>query len=397
MIVHVDMDAFYASVEIRDNPQLAGLPVVVGGSPTGRGVVAAASYEARRYGVFSAMPAVQVKRRCPNAVFVRPRMKHYAAVSKQIREIFFRFTSLVEPLSLDEAFLDVGGSEKLFGSGASIAEQIRRAIKQELGLTASAGVAPNKFLAKLASDLNKPDGQVVVDPNRIQEFLDPLPISRVWGVGKQTLKKFERLGVYTIAQLRNQSIESMKRLFGVNSDHFYRLARGIDSRPVVSDRIAKSVSHESTFSHDLEDRDAMRAWLLELTEQVARRIRRHEVRGKTVNLKIRFSDFQTITRAQSLPEPTSSTQEFARVVEEVFARLVLEGRSVRLLGVGISNLVRKEKQQGLLFDGDKRASADRLDSVQDSIKEKFGNKAVRRASSLEHGIRYQSDPRVDDK
>ena len=189
----------------------------------------------------------------------------------------------------------------------------------------------------------------------------------------------------------------MKRLFGVNSDHFYRLARGIDSRPVVSDRIAKSVSHESTFSHDLEDRDAMRAWLLELTEQVARRIRRHEVRGKTVNLKIRFSDFQTITRAQSLPEPTSSTQEFARVVEEVFARLVLEGRSVRLLGVGISNLVRKEKQQGLLFDGDKRASADRLDSVQDSIKEKFGNKAVRRASSLEHGIRYQSDPRVDDK
>ena len=240
MILHVDMDAFYASVEINDNPELRGLPVVVGGSPKGRGVVAAASYEARKYGVFSAMPASQVVRNCPNAVFIKPRMYRYAEISKQIREIFFRFTSIVEPLSLDEAFLDVGGCEKLFGDGPTIARMVKETIQAELGLTASAGVAPNKFLAKLASDLEKPDGLVIVDPERIQEFLDPLSISRVWGVGKQTLKKFERLGVRTIQQLRALSVDSMKNLFGINSEHFWRLSRGLDSRRVVPDRIAKN-------------------------------------------------------------------------------------------------------------------------------------------------------------
>ena len=396
MILHIDMDAFYASIEIRDNPDLVGKPVVVGGSPKGRGVISAASYEARKYGVFSAMPASQAIRLCPQAIFIKPRMRHYAEISKQIREVFFRFTSLVEPLALDEAFLDVTGCEKLFGSSASIAKQVRSVIRNEIGITCSAGVAPNKFLAKLASDLDKPDGLTIVDPDHVQEFLDPLPISRVWGVGKQTLKKFERLGVRTIKQLRQQSVESMKRLFGVNSDHFWRLARGIDSRQVVPDRIAKTISHETTFSHDISERDTMRAWLTELTDQVARRMRRHDVRGKTINLKIRFSNFHTITRAQTLPEPTFSTEDLADVVEQIFTRVELDDRAVRLLGMGVSNLTHGKLQQGFLFDQEKREKSDRLDEVKDKIKDRFGHMAVRRGSSVEHNIGHRPDPRVND-
>ena len=395
MIIHIDMDAFYASVEIRDNPKLAGLPVVVGGSPSGRGVVAAASYEARKYGVFSAMPCSRAVQKCPDAVFIKPRMEHYAAVSKQLREIFFRFTSLVEPLSLDEAFLDISGCEKLFGDGPSIARQIKEAIQSELSLTASAGVAPNKFLAKLSSDLEKPNGLVVVDPNRIQEFLDPLPISRVWGIGKQTLKKFETIGVHTIRQLRDQSEQSMKRLFGVNSRKFYRLSRGLDSRAVVPDRIAKTISHETTFPHDLDDPDSMRAWLLELTDQVGRRMRRFELLGRTVNLKIRFSDFHTITRALTLAAPTASTVELERAVDQIFSKLEFNG-PVRLLGMGVSNLVGGDMQQGTLFDSEEREKRERLDSVKDEIKEKFGHLGVRRGSSVELGSGHRPAPRVED-
>jgi DNA polymerase-4 len=397
MILHIDMDAFYASVEIRDNPRLRGLPVVVGGSPKGRGVIAAASYEARKHGVYSAMPAAKAKRLCPQLVFVKPRMQHYASVSKAIREIFFRYTSLVEPLALDEAFLDVSGCEKLFGDGPTIAKAVRETIQNELGLTASAGVAPNKFLAKLASDLDKPNGLVVVDPNEIQGFLDPLPISRVWGVGKQTLKKFERIGVQTIKQLRGLTVETMKSLFGINSEHFYRLARGQDSRSVVPDRIAKTISHESTFSHDITEPTAMRAWLLELTDQVARRMRRHSVRGKTVNLKIRFSDFATITRAQTMTVPSASTRELESVVDQIFSRVDMSGRAVRLLGMGVSNLTRNEQTQGMLFDGEEREKTDRLDSIKDQIKDRFGHLAVRRGTSMEHKIGHRPDPRVNDR
>ena len=236
MILHVDMDAFYASVELRDHPEMIGKPVVVGGSPKGRGVVAAASYEARKFGVFSAMPASRAIQLCPNAVFIKPRMEHYANVSKQIREIFFRFTSLVEPLSLDEAFLDVSGSEKLFGDGPVIAAEIKRLIKSELGLTASAGVAPNKYLAKVASDLEKPDGLVVVPADGVLEFLDPLEISRVWGIGPKTAEKFAAIGVTTIGQLRDVSMKRLKGTFGINSEHFWRLSRGLDTREVVLSR-----------------------------------------------------------------------------------------------------------------------------------------------------------------
>ena len=395
MILHIDMDAFYASVEIRDNPKLRGLPVVVGGSPKGRGVISAASYEARKFGIHSAMPSSQALRLCPKVVFVKTRMEHYARISKQIREIFFRFTSLVEPLALDEAFLDVAGSERLFGDGPTIARAIKDAIRSELGLTASGGVAPNKFLAKLASDLEKPDGLVVVPPDDIEGFLDPLSIERVWGVGKQTLKKFHRLNVKTIKDLRGLDRNTMTQFFGINSEHFWRLSRGLDTRPVVPDRIAKSVSHETTFSRDIMDPEPLRAWLLELTQQVGRRMRRHEIRGRTVQIKVRFSDFRTITRSLSLGEPSSSSNELEAAVEELFSRVEITD-GIRLVGMGVSNLTSAETKQQMLFDNEQRNRDNRLDEMKDQLKDRFGHDAIRRGTSVEHDISRRPDPRVND-
>jgi DNA polymerase-4 len=398
MILHVDMDAFYASVELRDDPGLAGQPVVVGGSPQGRGVISAASYEARKFGIFSAMPAAQAIRLCPNAVFIKPRMEHYAKISKQLREIFFRFTSLVEPLSLDEAFLDVSGCEKLFGDAPTIAAQIKLLIKAELGLTASAGVAPNKYLAKVASDLEKPDGLVVVDPERVQEFLDPLEISRVWGIGPKTAEKFARFGVETIGQLRQLPMSTLKSTFGVNSDHFWRLSRGLDTRSVVPDRIAKSVSHETTFARDIDNDETLEAWLHELTDQVARRLRRHAIFGKTIQMKLRYANFDTITRSLTIGEPTHTTEVLWETAKCLLQKTRAENqRSVRLLGMGVSNLTRNEKVQQSLFDQADKVRANRVDEAVDSIRDRLGNSAVQRGSSLAHNARYRSDPRVDDE
>ena len=397
MILHIDMDAFYAAVELRDNPALAGKPVVVGGSPKGRGVISAASYEARRFGVFSAMPAAQAIRLCPNAVFIKPRMEHYASISKQIREIFFRFTSLVEPLALDEAFLDVSGSVKLFGTAPAIASQIKNLIKSELGLTASAGVALNKYLAKVASDLEKPDGLVVVDPDSVQEFLDPLEISRVWGIGPKTAEKFSRFGVETIGQLRQLPMSTLKSTFGVNSDHFWRLSRGLDTRPVVPDRIAKSVSHETTFAYDIESDETLEAWLHELTDQVARRLRRHAIFGKTIQMKLRYANFDTITRSLTIGEPTHTTEVLWQAAKGMLKKTRAENQcSVRLLGMGVTNLTRDAKVQQTLFDQEEHVRANRVDEAVDSIRDRLGNSAVQRGSSLAHHVRYRSDPRVDD-
>ena len=266
MILHCDMDAFYASVEERERPELVGQPVIVGGEK--RGVVAAANYVARKYGIHSAMPAVTAHRLCPHGIFLPPRIGYYAEVSHQIREIFERFTPLVEPLSLDEAFLDVTGSEPLFGSAAEIGQKIKQTIHQELRLVVSVGVASNKFLAKIASDIGKPDGFVVVEPGQEQEFLDPLPVERLWGVGKQGSKVFERLGIRTIGQLRQWPMETLVSRFGSQGEYLWQLAHGIDDRPVVPEREAKSISHETTFEEDVDDMEVLRAWLLDLTEQV---------------------------------------------------------------------------------------------------------------------------------
>ncbi len=397
MILHVDMDAFYASVELRDNPKLIGKPVVVGGTPQGRGVVAAASYEARKFGVHSAMPASRVIRICPQAVFIRPRMEHYASISKQIRDIFFRFTTLVEPLSLDEAFLDVSGSERLFGDGPAIGFQIQSAIAKELKLVASVGVAPNKFLAKVASDLDKPNGFVVVPEDGIDVFLKPLEISRVWGVGPQTAKKFRSLGVETIGQLRKLPLETLRFVFGVNCEHFWRLARGLDTRQVIPDRIAKSVSHETTFRNDLQEDDALEAWLLQLTDQVGRRLRRHGIFGKTIQIKVRYSDFQTITRSKTLSNSSQTTQVLWEAAGDLLRMVRQENqRGVRLLGVGVSNLSRDGKIQQTLFGQKEKQSADRIDAAADSIRDRFGSSAVKRASSLKHRVNQREDPRPGD-
>jgi DNA polymerase-4 len=388
MIIHVDMDAFYASVEIRDRPELAGKPVVVGGSPDGRGVVAAASYEARKYGVHSAMPAAQARRLCPNAVFLRSRIDCYAQVSREIREIFQAYTPLVEPLSLDEAFLDVTGSERLFGPAETIARQIKADILRQLRLVASTGVAPNKFLAKIASDLDKPDGFVVVRPDEAESFLEPLAVERIWGVGRQGSKTMHRLGVRTIGDLKRLSLDVLEDQFGSSGEHFWRLARGIDNRPVVPDREAKSISHETTFETDIADATILRGWLFELTDQVGRRLRRLGLRGGTAHIKVRFADFRTITRSQKLSEPTNTTDElFGVVVAMLETRLPAKHLSVRLLGMGVSDIDASGRAQGQLFDEEERRRQRQLDEVADQVKDRFGTSALGRGTSLQRGKR----------
>jgi len=383
MILHADMDAFYASVEERDRPELVGRPVIVGGSPEKRGVVSAANYVARRYGVHSAMPAVTARRLCPHGVYLPPRIDYYAEVSRQIRDIFERFTPLVEPLSLDEAFLDVTGSEKLFGPAVEIGRQIKQIIRQELRLTASVGVAPNKFLAKIASDLKKPDGFVVVEADRVREFLDPLPVERLWGVGKQGSQAFQRLGIRTIGQLRQWPLESLQVRFGQSGEYLWQLAQGIDDRPVVPEREAKSISNETTFERDIADMEVLRAWLIDLTEQVGWRLRQQRLRGRTVHLKVRFADFSTITRAQTLPEPTDITDELWQVASDMLSSRLPAGHlPVRLLGVGVTGLDDTGLVQGTLFDREQRQKQSRLDAVADEIKERFGTGAIRRGSGL---------------
>ncbi len=378
-ILHVDMDAFYASVEILDDPSLAGLPVVVGGRPEGRGVVSAASYEARRFGVRSAMPMAQALRRCPGAVIRPPRMARYAELSAHIRDIFERYTPLVEPLALDEAFLDVTGSQTLFGPAPQIGRQIKDEIRTETGLVASVGVAPNKFLAKVASDIDKPDGFRVVEPDEIHDFLDPLPITRLWGVGPATARELERHAIRTIAQLRRLPLEAAEHLFGNHGRHLGLLARGIDERPVVPEYEAKSVSNETTFGEDLTDDAMLRAWLQQLVEQVGWRLRRAGLEGRTIQLKVRFADFTTLTRSRTLERPTAITREITTAALDLFrTRLPNPRPPVRLLGVGVSGFDAEDTSQQDLFADENRRRDVQLDGVVDAIRTRFGKGAARR-------------------
>jgi DNA polymerase-4 len=386
VILHCDMDAFYASVEERDRPDLAGKPVIVGGAPDKRGVVAAANYAARKFGVHSAMPSATARRLCPHGVYLPPRISYYAEVSRQIRDIFQRFTPLVEPLSLDEAFLDVTGSEHLFGAAVEIGRQIKRAIREEVRLVVSVGVAPNKFLAKIASDLKKPDALVVVAPDKVQEFLDLLPVERLWGVGKQGSKVFQRLGIRTIGQLRQWPPDALHGRFGSSGEHLWNLAHGRDDRPVVADRDAKSISSETTFEHDIAEMDVLRTWLVDLAEQVGWRLRRHGLRGRTVQLKVRFADFSTITRSCTLPESTDITDVLWRAADDLLCQRLPDGHlPVRLLGVGVSGLNDTGQVQGMLFDGENLKRQGLVDVVADQIKERFGVGAIRRGSGLDIG------------
>ncbi len=396
MILHVDMDAYYASVEEREQPDLRGQPVIVGGSPQGRGVVAAANYEARQFGIHSAMPTARALQLCPHLVVVKPRMELYAQIAREIRAIFHRFTPLVEPLSLDEAFLDVGGCQAISGSPVETGQQIKAAIAAELQLVASVGVAPNKFLAKIASDLEKPDGFVVVKPDNVHAFLDPLSISRLWGVGRVTEKAFKRQGLKTIGDVRRLPLATMQQLFGSQGEHFWNLANGIDNRQVTPDRQAKSISHETTFPEDIEDLEALQTWAVELSSQVARRLRSRSLEGNTVHLKARSSDFRTIVRSKKLRDPSNATQEISRIARQLLTQSVPRSHlPLRLLGVGVSGLKPAADRQLLLFDETDEAPQTGIDDASDKILAKFGDAALIRASNLLHNARHTPQPRPD--
>jgi DNA polymerase-4 len=375
------MDAFFASVEEREHPELKGLPVVVGGPSENRGVVAAANYEARKYGVYSAMPMSQATKLCKDLHVLPVNMPLYVSVSKQIHEIFNRYTPEIEPLSLDEAFLDVSASLKLFGSAAEIAKRIKEDIKQELQLIVSAGIAPNKFVAKIASDFDKPDGFVVIEEKDMQDFLDPLPVKRIWGVGKKTEQQLHNYGINTIKDLRGQPLRWLVDRFGKQGDQIYRLANGQDKREVVSDARAKSISSENTFIEDISNKETLLGYLSLLTEQVAARLREKNRKGKTVNIKIRFHDFTTIIRSKTLTESTHQTEKMWQAVKNLFNTALPSGHiAVRLLGVGISGFENENTQQGDLFSKD--AKHDELDELTDEINQRFGKLKIHRGRNI---------------
>jgi DNA polymerase-4 len=342
-IIHIDMDAFYASVEQRDNPSLKGKPVAVGGGH--RGVVAAASYEARRFGIRSAMPSVTARRRCPDLVFVKPRFDAYREVSNQVRAIFADYTDLIEPLSLDEAYLDVTEDRRALGSARAIAEDIRRRIASETGVTASAGVSYCKFIAKLASDQNKPDGLCVIPPEKGPAFVATLPVSRFHGVGPVTAAKMHRLGIHTGADLAGWSREELEAHFGSSGQWYWKIARGIDERPVRADRPYKSVSAERTFDADLTDAQALAAELERVAGYAWARVERAAVSGRTVTLKVKFADFTIITRSKSLPGPVGGQGEFAAIGQALLAALIPVPKGIRLLGLGLHNLIEVNNEE----------------------------------------------------
>lgn len=336
-IIHIDMDAFYASIEQRDNPQLRGKPIAVGGSPEGRGgVVATASYEARKYGVRSAMSSKRAKELCRHLIFVRPRFDVYKQTSEKIREIFTRYTDLIEPLSLDEAYLDVTTDKQNIGSAIDIAKAIREAIKNELSLTASAGVSINKFVAKIASDINKPDGLTFIGPSRIETFMESLPIEKFHGVGKVTAEKMRSLGLFTGADLKKVSESELERNFGKSGKFFYKIVRGIDDREVQPNRETKSVGAEDTFATDLTTIEELREELLKLAELVQRRLDKHQLKGRTITVKIKFHDFRVITRSHSGDVFTDATSIFNAALQLMLSALDDQDR-IRLLGISVSN------------------------------------------------------------
>lgn len=348
-IIHVDMDAFFASVEQRDNPALKGKPIAVGGSEK-RGVVAAASYEARRYGVFSAMPSRIAKQKCPELIFVKHRFSVYRQVSDEIRAIFNRYTDLVEPLSLDEAYLDVTENKPGYKSAIYIAAKIKREIQETTKLTASAGVSINKFMAKIASDMNKPNGLTVILPEEVEGFLDRLPIEKFYGVGKATIKKMHSLNIYTGSDLRICDRIFLNKHFGKFGTYLFDVVRGIDKREVKPHRERKSISVERTYDEDLFTIEIIKEKIDDLTSLLAKTLEKKEIKGKTVNLKVRYSDFNTLTRSKTLPHYFSDKRTLIKIIFDLLIPLLVDGKGIRLLGVGISNLNNHQNDTQLALD-----------------------------------------------
>lgn len=398
-ILHVDMDAFFVSAELVRRPELRGLPVVVGGTG-GRGVVAAASYEARSFGIFSAMSTYQARRLCPRAIFLQGDHSYYASISSKVMEIFERYTPLVEPISLDEAFLDVGGSVRLHGSPFEIAQSIRRDIKHDQGLTCSVGIAPNKFLAKLATEEAKPSpgpkgpipglGVKVVEEYEIQEFLDPLPVRSLWGVGPVTVARLDQIGVTTVLQLRNFPRDSLIQALGkTQGAHLHRLAHGVDERNVEARQNIKSLSHEETFSEDLYSEQRITTEIFRMADAVGKRLRGLGTLGATVNLKVRLKDFSTFTRSVTLPNPTDSGKIVGKNAVNLLESIETSS-GVRLLGVGVSNLTESDLGLQLSFDDIEGNDPEWRDAEKaiDQIHEKFGTQSIGAASTLsETGLR----------
>ncbi|WP_262511259.1 DNA polymerase IV [Mucilaginibacter terrenus] len=342
-IIHIDMDAFYASVEQRDYPEYRGKPLVVGGLPEGRGgVVATASYEARKFGVRSAMPSKQALKLCPHAIFVRPRFAVYKEVSEKIREIFCRYTDLIEPLSLDEAYLDVTADKKNIGSAIAIATQIKQAIKDELHLTASAGVSVSKFVAKIASDMQKPDGLTFIGPSSIEAFMEKLPVEKFHGIGKVTADRMTKMGIFTGADLKQLTEEEIIRNFGKAGSFYYKIVRGIDDREVQPHRETKSMGAEDTFAYDLTTVEEMNAELAKIALIVHQRLMKYQLKGRTVTLKIKYSDFRQITRSVSLPQCVSDLEIILQTARELLLATDTENSRIRLLGITVSNFIDPE-------------------------------------------------------
>lgn len=399
VIAHVDMDAFYAAIEQRDNPQYRGLPVVVGAAPNGRGVVAAASYEARRFGIRSAMPSREASARCPHAIFIPGDMEKYRSVSKQLFDLLDTFTPQVEALSIDEAFLDltgcpvprgipsaasregaVGQSGTAFDTGLAIAHEIRARIRDVLHLPVSIGVAPNKFLAKVATELAKPDGLRCIKPEEVEAVLDPLPVSILWGVGDETRERLRTQGITTVGALRRTPTSVLRASLGFAAEHLARLSRGIDDRRVEPIGLAKSVGRETTFAEDTADRETLLRVLLGLAEDVARRLRADGLTGQTVTLKVRYEDFQTITRSSTLASPIDAGADIMRTLSRLWSRIEPLPRPIRLLGVSVSRISRPASDQLDLFRGEDRRGVDR---VMDAINVRFGEGTVRQARLMD--------------
>lgn len=384
-IIHIDMDAFYASVEQRDNPELKGKPVIIGGSVESRGVVSTASYEARKYGVHSAMPMAEAHRLCPDGVYLPVDMQKYRLVSHQIMDIFHRFTPEVEAISLDEAFLDVTASQKLFGTAEEIGREIKRLIKTELNLTASVGLAYNKFLAKLASDMDKPDGFYQIGPEELESKVWPLPVRRMMGVGGKTAQLLEGMGVRTIGQLAKMNVGLLEHILGKQGIMMYEVANGVDNRMVEPVRESKSVGRETTFPKDISERYVLETILFTLADDVCHTLRATNLKGRTVSIKIRYPDFQSITRAQTLDGYTSSFEPVFEAVKQLMEHNYKDGTPVRLIGVTVSGLKKDDEiieQQDLFSDGGAQKKQVALNSVMDKINEKYGGDTVHRARKL---------------
>lgn len=384
-IIHLDMDAFYPAVEILDKPELKGKPVIVGGIG-GRGVVSSASYEARLYGVHSAQPMTTAARLCPHGLFLPPRMPRYKEISNQVFEIFKRFTPLLEPLSIDEAFLDITGSIRLFGQPAEIAKKIKSAVNEETGLTVSAGVAPSKFVAKIASDMDKPDGLTVVPHDQVRAFLNPLPIEKMWGVGKATGSALSQLNVRTFEDLSQVPVETLEQSFGKYGLRMHWLSMGIDDREVIPDYRAKSVGHEDTFPEDILDVALARKELLALANKVARRMRIHAVTGKTITLKVKYSDFVQVTRSTTFAESTDDGHQIYKTACHLLRKTAVGEKPARLLGISVSQLTyRGSETQLSLFEADQESQKRKdLHTALDCVQEKFGEKSIRPGALFEN-------------